>query len=182
MGYGGPLLGLFACQTKYLRRIPGRIVGETKDGDGKRAFVMTLRTREQDIRRERATSNICTNVALYALAGAVYLATMGKQGLRQVAELSLQKAHYAASEIAKIPGYSLAFPEASYFKEFVVHAPGDVGKLNEHLMARGLIGGYPLGGHYANLKNALLLCVTEQRTKAEIDALVAALREFEGNR
>jgi glycine dehydrogenase subunit 1 len=181
MGYGGPLLGLFACKTKYLRRIPGRIVGETKDGDGKRAFVMTLRTREQDIRRERATSNICTNVALYALAGAVYLATMGKQGLKQVAELSLQKAHYAATEIAKIPGYSLAFPDAPYFKEFVVETPGDADKLNEHLMSKGLIGGYTLGGHYPGMKNAMLLCVTEQRTKAEIDALVAALREFEGN-
>ena len=171
MGYGGPLLGLFACKTKFMRRLPGRIVGQTTDGDGKRAFVMTLRTREQDIRRERATSNICTNEALYALAASVYLATMGKQGLRQVAELCLQKAHYAASEIAKLPGYSLAFPEASFFKEFVVKTPLDPKRINESLLAQGIIGGLPLD-------QSMLFCVTEQRTKEEIDALVGALKDM----
>ena len=175
MGYGGPLLGFFACKTKFMRRLPGRIVGQTTDGDGKRAFVMTLRTREQDIRRERATSNICTNEALYALAASVYLATMGRKGLTQVAELCVQKAHYAASQIAKLPGWSLAFPDKPFFKEFVVRAPGEPKKINEALLEQGIIGGLPLGEFYPELENALLVCVTEQRTKEEIDALVSAL-------
>ncbi len=178
MGYGGPLLGFFACKTKFMRRLPGRIVGQTKDGDGKRAFVMTLRTREQDIRRERATSNICTNEALYALAASVYLATMGKQGLRQVAELCLQKAHYAASEIATLPGYSLAFPEKRFFKEFVVKTPKDPIQINQYLLTQGIIGGLALGPYFPELGHAMLLCVTEQRTKDEIDALTNALRNL----
>ena len=175
MGYGGPLLGFFACKTKFMRRLPGRIVGQTTDGDGKRAFVMTLRTREQDIRRERATSNICTNEALYALAASVYLATMGKKGLAQVAELCLQKSHYAASEIAKLSGYSLAFPDQSFFKEFVIKTPSDPIIINEKLMEQGIIGGLPLNNLYLELGDAMLICVTEQRTKEEIDALVSAL-------
>lgn len=175
MGYGGPLLGFFACKTKYMRRLPGRIVGQTKDGDGKRAFVMTLRTREQDIRRERATSNICTNEALYALAASVYLATMGKQGLKQVAELCLQKSHYAAAEIAKIHGFAPAYPDQTFFKEFVIKTPSDPVKINESLFAKGIIGGFPLGEYYPELGHAMLLCVTEQRTKEEIDQLVAVL-------
>lgn len=175
MGYGGPLLGLFACKTKFLRRLPGRIVGQTSDADGKRAFVMTLRTREQDIRRERATSNICTNVALYALAATVYLSTMGPKGLRGVAELCLQKSHYAASEIARLPGCALAFPDAPFFKEFVVMLPSNPVQINESLLAQNIIGGLPLAPFYPDLPNAMLLCVTEQRTKTEIDALVSAL-------
>ena len=178
MGYGGPLLGFFACKNKFLRRLPGRIVGQTADGDGKRAFVMTLRTREQDIRRERATSNICTNVALYALAATVYLATMGRQGLRQVAELCVQKAHYAASEIANLPGWALAFPDRPFFKEFAVRAPADPARINEALRARGIVGGLPLTATHPELGNAMLVCVTEQRTKEEIDAFVAALGEY----
>ncbi len=175
MGYGGPLLGFFACKTKFMRRLPGRIVGQTTDGDGKRAFVMTLRTREQDIRRERATSNICTNVALFALAATVYLATMGRKGLTQVAELCLQKTHYAASEIAKLPGYALAFPDKPFFKEFVVKTPGDPVEINKNLMEQGIIGGLALNKFYPEMGNAMLICVTEQRTKEEIDALVTAL-------
>ena len=175
MGYGGPLLGFFACKTKFMRRLPGRIVGQTTDGDAKRAFVMTLRTREQDIRRERATSNICTNEALYALAASVYLATMGKKGLTQVAELCLQKSHYAASEIANLPGYSLAFPDQPFFKEFVVETPNDPIRINENLVEQGIIGGLPLNDLYPELGDAMLICVTEQRTKEEIDALVSAL-------
>ena len=175
MGYGGPLLGLFACKTRFLRRLPGRIVGQTKDADGRRAFVMTLRTREQDIRRERATSNICTNEALYALAATVYMATMGKQGMRQVAELCLQKSHYAAAEIAKIDGYSLPFSNRPFFKEFVIQTPQDPDVLNEKLLERGIIGGLSLKPHDPELGNAMLVCVTEQRTKEEIDAFVAAL-------
>ncbi len=178
MGYGGPLLGFFACKNKFMRRLPGRIVGQTKDGDGKRAFVMTLRTREQDIRRERATSNICTNEALYALAASVYMATMGKQGMTQVAELCIQKAHYAAGEIARLPGYALAFPGQPFFKEFVIKTPADPARINEHLLSQGIIGGLPLGPHYSDMADAMLLCVTEQRTKDDIDALVAALGSF----
>jgi glycine dehydrogenase subunit 1 len=179
MGYGGPLLGFFACKNKFMRRLPGRIVGQTTDGDAKRAFVMTLRTREQDIRRERATSNICTNEALYALAASVYLATMGRQGLAQVAELCLQKSHYAASEISKLPGYSLAFPDQSFFKEFVVQTPSDPVLINEKLLAHGIIGGLSLEDLYPELGPALLICVTEQRTKEEIDALVSALESLQ---
>ena len=175
MGYGGPLLGFFACKSKFMRRLPGRIVGQTTDGDGKRAFVMTLRTREQDIRRERATSNICTNVALFALAATVYLATIGKQGLTGVAELCLQKAHYAASEIARLPGYSLAFPNQPFFKEFVVKTPVHPDIINEKLMEQGMIGGLALNKSYPELGDALLICVTEQRTKEEIDAFVSVL-------
>ena len=175
MGYGGPLLGFFACKTKFMRRLPGRIVGQTTDGDGKRAFVMTLRTREQDIRRERATSNICTNVALFALAATVYMATMGRKGLTQTAELCLQKSHYAASEIAKLPGYSLAFPNQPFFKEFVVKTPADPAEINAELLELGIIGGLALNDLYPELGNAMLVCVTEQRTKEEIDALVSAL-------
>jgi len=179
MGYGGPLLGLFACKDEFMRRLPGRIVGQTTDADSKRAFVMTLRTREQDIRRERATSNICTNEALYALAASVYLATMGKQGLRQVAELCLQKAHYAAAEIAHLPGYALAFPDKAFFKEFVVTTPHDPARINERLLAQGVIGGLPLTEDYPELGHAMLFCVTEQRTRAEIDFLIAALAREE---
>lgn len=170
MGYGGPLLGLFTCKEQYIRRLPGRIVGATKDIEGRPAYVMTLRTREQDIRREKATSNICTNVALYALAATVYLATMGKQGMRQVAELCLQKAHYAASEIAKLPGYALSFPEAAFFKEFAVDTPAPAREINRRLWDLGIVGGYPIG------ENRLLFAVTERRSKEEIDRLVDALK------
>ena len=170
MGYGGPLLGLFACKQQYMRRLPGRIVGETKDIEGKRAFVMTLRTREQDIRRERATSNICTNVALYALAGTVYLATMGKSGVRKVAELSAQKAHYAASQIASLPGYELSYPKAAFFKEFSIATQSPVAKINDRLWEAGILGGIELG------ERQMLIAVTEQRTREEIDRLVDVLR------
>jgi glycine dehydrogenase subunit 1 len=168
--FGGPLLGLFACRKEFVRRLPGRIVGGTVDQDGTRAYTMTLRTREQDIRRDTATSNICTNQALFALAATVYLASMGKQGMAQVANLCVQKAHYAAERIAALPGYALAF-SGPFFKEFVVTTPGDPVALNRRLHEAGILGGLPL----PERGDALLLCVTEQRSKAEIDALVAAL-------
>ncbi|MGO8672695.1 MAG: aminomethyl-transferring glycine dehydrogenase subunit GcvPA [Capsulimonadaceae bacterium] len=181
MGYGGPLLGIFACKNAFIRRLPGRIVGQTKDAGGKRAFVMTLRTREQDIRRERATSNICTNEALYALAACVYLATMGKRGLRQVAELCLQKAHYAAQRIAAVPGCSLAYPQTAFFKEFVVRLPAPSAQINAALIRRGFIGGYPLDDIIPELGPAMIVCVTEQRTREEIDSFAQALGEI-GNK
>ncbi|MBC7805636.1 MAG: aminomethyl-transferring glycine dehydrogenase subunit GcvPA [Akkermansiaceae bacterium] len=175
--FGGPLLGLLTCRKDYIRRIPGRIVGATVDIENTRAYVMTLRTREQDIRRDTATSNICTNQALFALAATVYLSAMGKTGFAQVANLCVRKAHYAATEIAKLPGYELVFPEAPFFKEFVVRMPDAPEAINKRLLEAGILGGLPLAADYPELgENAALLCVTEQRSKEEIDALVVALR------
>ncbi len=174
--FGGPLLGLLACRKDYIRRIPGRIVGATVDIEGTRAYVMTLRTREQDIRRDTATSNICTNQALFALAATVYLSVMGKTGFAQVANLCLQKSHYAQSEIVKLPGYSPVFASAPFFKEFVVRVPGSPEAINKRLLEVGMLGGFPLAADYPELGDAMLLCVTEQRSKEEIDALVGALR------
>ncbi len=173
MSFGGPGLGIFACGRKYVRQMPGRIVGKTVDVDGKTGYVLTLATREQHIRRERATSNICTNEALLALAAAVYLATLGKRGLRQVAELCYHKAHYAAEAISKLPGYSLAFPEP-FFKEFVIRCPKPVKRINEALFKEGIIGGLDVSHLLGD--NAMLLCVTEINTKQEIDKLVENLR------
>ncbi|MBC8104813.1 MAG: aminomethyl-transferring glycine dehydrogenase subunit GcvPA [Cytophagales bacterium] len=175
-GFGGPLLGLFACRREYVRRIPGRIVGGTVDSEGTRAYTMTLRTREQDIRRDQATSNICTNQALFALAATVYLSLMGRQGIGQVANLCLQKAHFAQAAICDLPGYEPVFT-GPFFKEFVVRCPRDPAAVNKRLLDAGILGGLPLASTYGDLgENALLLCVTEQRTKEEIDTLVAALR------
>jgi glycine dehydrogenase subunit 1 len=172
--FGGPLLGLFACRKDFVRRIPGRIVGATVDAEGTRAYTMTLRTREQDIRRDQATSNICTNQALFALAATVYLSAQGKTGLGQVANLCLQKAHYAQRQITALPGYEAVF-SGPFFKEFVVRCPEDPVAINRHLLNAGILGGLPLAPYYPDLGDALLLCVTEQRSKGEIDALVAAL-------
>jgi glycine dehydrogenase subunit 1 len=173
--FGGPLLGIFACKKEYIRRIPGRLVGGTVDSEGTRAYVMTLRTREQDIRRETATSNICTNQALFALAATVYMSLQGKTGMQQVANLCLQKAHYAQEQIAALPGYETVFT-GPFFKEFVVRCPEDPVAINKRLLDAGILGGLPLAPLYPELGNAMLLCVTEQRTKEEIDALVAALK------
>jgi glycine dehydrogenase subunit 1 len=174
MGFGGPLLGLFACRKEFVRRIPGRIVGGTVDAEGTRAYTMTLRTREQDIRRDQATSNICTNQALWALGATVYLSLMGKQGLRQVAELSLQKAHYAFERICALPGYEPVF-HGPFFQEFAVRCPEDPVDINRRLLDHhAIIGGLPLT-MYDDLADCLLFCVTEMRTKDEIDRLVAAL-------
>ncbi len=174
LGFGGPYLGYFAIRQKYVRRIAGRIIGETLDADGKRAFVMTLRPREQDIKRERASSNICTNQGLMALAASVYLALMGKNGLRQVGELNYYKAHYAANEINRLDGYSVDMSKP-FFNEFVVACPRPVAEINDALLAEGMIGGYDLGQHYFHLADRMLLCVTEMNSKEEIDRLVEIL-------
>ena len=173
--FGGPLLGLFACRKEFVRRIPGRIVGGTVDSEGTRAYTMTLRTREQDIRRETATSNICTNQALFALAATVYLSATGKTGLRQVAELCVQKANYAYAQIVALDGFEPVFT-APFVKEFVVNCAEEPASLNKRLLAKGILGGLPLEPLYPELSHAMLFCVTEQRSREEIDALVAALR------
>lgn len=175
LGYGGPYLGLFACKEKYIRRMAGRLIGQTVDKHGRRGFVLTLQAREQHIRREKATSNICTNEALNALAACVYMATMGKQGLCQVAELCYQKAHYAAAEISKLNGYRVATSE--FFNEFVVECPRPVAEINHALYQQNIIGGYDLSNDYPHLKNGMLVAVTEMNTREQIDQFVAALKQ-----
>ena len=177
LSFGGPYLGIFAFRSKYVRKSSGRLVGETIDADGKRGYVLTLSTREQHIRREKATSNICSNQALNALAAAAYLAAMGKHGLRKVAELSWHKAHYAAQQIAQLDGYEV-MDDAPFFKEFVVKCPRPVAEINRFLLEEyGIIGGYDLSQDYPHLGDAMLLCVTEMNTREEIDDLVTALKE-----
>jgi glycine dehydrogenase subunit 1 len=172
--FGGPLLGFLAAKQKLVRRLPGRIVGQTTDNDGNRGFVLTLQTREQHIRRDKATSNICSNQALNALAAAIYMSLMGPSGMRQAAELSLRKAHYAAEKIAAVPGFSLAF-DRPFFKEFVIKSAKPVADINEKLLEQKIIGGLDLGRFYPELKDHMLLCVTERRTRGEIDTLVSVL-------
>ncbi len=174
VNFGGPGLGIFTCRQEYIRQIPGRIVGKTVDADGQPGYVLTLGTREQHIRRERATSNICTNEALVALAATVYLAAMGKTGLRQVTELCYHKAHYAAASIAKLKGYSIVFRQP-FFNEFVVHCPTAPEQINEALFKEKIIGGLDISDM---MDNSMLLCVTEVNTKHEIDRLVEVLGAF----
>ncbi len=176
--YGGPLLGFYAATREFIRRMPGRISGETVDKEGRRGFVLTLQTREQHIRRERATSNICSNQALNALAGAVFLAALGPQGMKEVAGLCLQKSAYAREKIESLPGYRLAYP-GSYFKEFPVVLPGEPAELNRKLLETGIIGGCDIGGYYPELKKTVLLCVTEKRTREEIDKLVSHMEGWQ---
>ena len=174
--FGGPYVGLFACKQAYIRQMPGRIVGRTVDTRGEEAYVLTLQTREQHIRRERATSNICTAVALIALMSTIYLASFGRRGLRHVAELCYHKANYAAAKIKEIPGYSIPM-NGTFFQEFVVKCPRDPSETNEMLLDYGIIGGADIS---AQVPNGMLLCVTEMNTRDEIDSLVAALTEIGG--
>ncbi|KAF0107582.1 MAG: glycine dehydrogenase subunit 1 [Anaerolineaceae bacterium] len=176
LSYGGPYLGFFATRKQYIHKMAGRLVGETVDNRGQRAYVLTLTAREQHIKRERATSNICTNQGLMALASAVYLSVVGKTGLRQVAELCYHKAHYAAGQLSKIPGFGLCFADP-YFHEFSLCCPRPVAELNAHLLEHGILGGYDLGQDYPALKDHMLIAVTEMNTKDEIDALVDVLSE-----
>ncbi len=172
LNFGGPGLGIFTCRREHLRQMPGRLVGRTTDVEGRPGYVLTLATREQHIRRERATSNICTNEALVALAATVYLAAMGKNGMRRVAELCYHKAHYAAKAINKIKGYSLAFKQP-FFKEFVIHCPMPPEKINRILLEENIIGGLDVS-HL--LDNGMLLCVTEMNSRQDIDRLVSVLK------
>ncbi len=170
LGFGGPYLGFMTTTREMMRKLPGRIVGETQDVDGKRAFVLTLQAREQHIRREKAASNICSNQALCAFTAGVYLATMGKKGLRQVAEQCYHKAHYAAEKIGGLPGFGLVYA-GEFFNEFVTSSPLPTDEVLEALEAKGILGGQPLEG------NRLLWCFTEMNGKEEIDGVAAILKE-----
>ena len=181
LSFGGPHLGVMATRKEYLRQTAGRLVGATVDEDGQRGYVLTLSTREQHIRREKATSNICTNSTLTTLAASVYLATMGKSGLKQVAELCYQKSHYAAEQINSINGIKVnpQAPKQPFFKEFVVELPCLVAQANDFLLQEhNLIGGYDLGRDYPALEKHTLLAVTELNSKNDIDRLVAGLQQL----
>lgn len=173
LSFGGPYLGFMAVTNKLMRKIPGRVVGETEDSEGKRAYVLTLQAREQHIRREKATSNICSNQGLNAVRATIYLSLLGKEGLKEVATQCLQKSHYALEKLVE-KGAKPLF-NAPFFKEFAVQLPGCVEAANAKLQENGIIGGYNLEKDYPELKNSTLICVTEKRTKAEIDKLADVL-------
>jgi glycine dehydrogenase subunit 1 len=172
--FGGPYVGMFACKSTYLRQMPGRIVGKTVDTNGETGYVLTLQAREQHIRRERATSNICTSVALIALMSTVYMSALGKKGIRHVAELCYHKAHYLASLISEIPGYSLPI-DGTFFREFVVQCPLPPSQINERLIEYGIIGGLDIS---EQIPNGMLLCATEMNTREEIEQLANALAQI----
>jgi glycine dehydrogenase subunit 1 len=176
MWYGGPSLGFFTTRKQYVHKMAGRLVGETVDSRGQKAYVLTLTAREQHIKREKATSNICTNQGLLALASAVYLSTVGKAGLKQVANLCYQKAHYAAAELSKLKDVGLCFSQP-FFHEFAVCFPKPVAEINAHLLEHGILGGYDLGQDYPALKDHMLVAVTEKNSKEEIDLFVEVVKE-----
>jgi glycine dehydrogenase subunit 1 len=175
MSFGGPYVGLFATKQAHIRQMPGRIVGQTTDLDGRRAFVLTLQAREQHIRRERASSNICTSEQLLALAVTTYLASLGPKGLQQVARLCYEKSHYAARAIETLRGWSLVHPDATFFQEFAVRCPRQVYKVNSLLRREGIVGGLDVS---TESESRMLLCVTETNTREEIDRLVNALEDM----
>ena len=172
LSYGGPYIGLFASKLKYARKMPGRIIGRTKDVNDKEGFVMTLQTREQHIRRERATSNICTNQGLLALRSTIYMALMGKYGISDVANMSFQNAHYAADEINKLNNYKLKFDNRNFIKEFVVETNISAKKIQGDLIKKNIMVDLVLDNKSDNL---LLLAFTEKRTKNDIDKLISCL-------
>ncbi|MEE9169969.1 MAG: aminomethyl-transferring glycine dehydrogenase subunit GcvPA [bacterium] len=176
LNFGGPYLGIFCVNKELVRKLPGRLIGETVDLKGRRGFVMTLRTREQDIRREKATSNICTNQALNALAATVYLSLLGKQGIKEVAEHCLQKSHYLVDQITQLGNFSSRY-SGPYFKEFVLNCPVNAADVIDKLKEDGILAGLDLGRFYPDRKNQLLVAVTEKRSKAELDGYVSALEK-----
>jgi glycine dehydrogenase subunit 1 len=173
--YGGPYVGVIASREKFVRQMPGRLVGQTTDSNGRRGFVLTLATREQHIRREKATSNICTNQSLCALAATVHLCLLGKEGLREMAHQNLSKARFALAELEKIPGVRRAF-DAPFFNEFTIELPRSVKLVNAHLLREKIIGPFVLGTAYPELTKHALVCVTETITRAEIEKFASALR------
>ena len=175
LAFGGPYVGFFAVRQKDVRGMPGRLVGETTDLEGQRGFVLTLATREQHIRREKATSNICSNQGLCALMATIFMSLLGKQGLREMAEQNLAKAAYARKQLSGIKGFSLVF-DGPAFNEFVVRSEAPVAEVLSRLEAAGILGGIPLGEDYPEMADCFLVCVTEQNQREEIDALVAALQ------
>ena len=176
IGYGGPYCGVIACKEKFLRQMPGRLIGETKDKNGQRGFVLTLSTREQHIRREKATSNICTNQALVALMATIYMTVYGKEGLKELAEQNLAKAHFAAKMLSGASGAKLLFGGAPRFHEFVLDMEQDADELNALLLEKKIIGGLALKKWYPELGNATLWCATELTTREQIDSAATALK------
>ncbi|MCK4307838.1 aminomethyl-transferring glycine dehydrogenase subunit GcvPA [candidate division WOR-3 bacterium] len=175
--FGGPGLGIFATRREWIRKMPGRIIGRTEDVEGKRGFVMTLQTREQHIRRERATSNICTNEGLCAIATCVYLTVMGAQGIREVGEICYEKAHYLAKRISEVPGFSLSY-DTPFFNEFLVHTPIEASQIVKELLKDNIFAGIPMSKFYKERTNELLIAVTEKRTREELDYFVEKLKSF----
>ena len=175
MNFGGPGLGIFTCKKQYVRYMPGRLCGITKDDKGNRCFVLTLQAREQHIRRERAASNICSNQALCALNALIYLSLLGPKGIKEVASLNLEKAHNLATQICKIEGFSLVYPKP-FFNEFVINCSIPAKQIISKLAKKGILAGYDLGQIDKNLKNQLLICATETKTEADIEKFVSCLR------
>lgn len=172
--FGGPYVGLFACKQQYIRQMPGRIVGRTKDTNGQTGYVLTLQTREQHIRRDRATSNICTSVGLIALMATIYMISQGKQGLKHIANLCYQKAHYTASKLNEIDGYTV-FTNKPFFREFVVSCPLPPNEINKRLLENKIIGGIDVSNY---IKHGMLICVTETNSRDEIDLLIKSLSKI----